>query len=165
MARNENRRNSVLKKLKRIEGEVSKRRSKDLNLILAGKMAQRLGTFAHECQECGDLLEVLDEDLSELLKTVKLRKRTGLRDYKKYFDDSRKISSHLRKAHNLVPPRYYTKSYLSLGIGIGLPLGAAIAGILGNTALLGAGLPIGIGIGVSVGSSLDSKARKNGLVI
>ncbi len=89
-------------------------------------------------------------------------------DSEKYFSKTIKekeneILKYIEKKINVVPNNYYTKRWLSLGIGaFGLPIGVVIGSFSGNRGILGAGLPIGMGIGIAVGMAMDKKAMNEG---
>lgn len=49
---------------------------------------------------------------------------------------------------------------LTIGAGIGIPLGI----IIGNPGLFGIGLPIGLALGLAIGSSIEAKYKKEGKI-
>lgn len=77
-----------------------------------------------------------------------------------------KLLEHLEKRHGLVLPDHYQNQWMAIGMSaLGLPLGAAFAFALDQTAFIGIGLPIGLALGVAFGSRKDREARAAGRVI
>ncbi|TPE42726.1 hypothetical protein [Pontibacter mangrovi] len=68
----------------------------------------------------------------------------------------------VEKELKLVPQKHYLKQWMPIGIGLGLPFGAAYASLLDNMGLFGIGIPIGMGIGIAIGTHLDNKAATEG---
>lgn len=72
----------------------------------------------------------------------------------------------VRKRSGLIPENYYTYLWMPVGMaGFGLPLGAFVFALTDNPAFIGIGLPLGIGMGGLLGAMLDNKAKKENKVI
>ncbi|BAV07087.1 hypothetical protein SAMN05421788_102282 [Filimonas lacunae] len=77
---------------------------------------------------------------------------------KPYAQNINRYDAYIRKKYKLVPAGFNLAIWMSMGIGLGLPIGAALK----NIAL---GIPIGIGLGLFIGSMLDNKAKKEDRVV
>jgi hypothetical protein len=64
----------------------------------------------------------------------------------------------IKKKYNIVSKG----TYISQGVGLGMPFGVLLGLLLGNIAL---GLPIGLMIGLIIGSALESKAKKENRIL
>lgn len=74
------------------------------------------------------------------------------------------IMKFLEKEHKIVPRNHYRNTWLAIGMAaFGIPMGVAFGTSMGNMAFLGIGLPIGMAIGIAVGTTMDQKAKENGL--
>ncbi len=72
----------------------------------------------------------------------------------------------LKRDLGIIPENYYRNQYLALGMTVfGLPLGALIATLTGNTSYLAFGMLLGIPIGIAIGSKKDQIADKENKVI
>ncbi|NJW52814.1 hypothetical protein [Salinimicrobium oceani] len=72
----------------------------------------------------------------------------------------------LEKEHELVPEKYYTTYWMTLGMSaFGLPFGVVLYAITNNPAFIALGLPIGLAIGSQYGARLDKKAAETGKVL
>lgn len=61
--------------------------------------------------------------------------------------------------------REYARGDLpSIAIGIGMPLGAALAMALGDPAYIGVGVALGAGTGVAVGTAMEASLKRKGRI-
>ncbi|MCF6240107.1 MAG: hypothetical protein L3J74_02030 [Bacteroidales bacterium] len=128
------------------------------------KVAQKIDRFSDECPVCKEskqISEELAENLFEYLKgDVKSRKA-----FEKKINA---MHDHVRKAHNIYPPFYFTSFYSLLGVVFGLLAGALIAyltipGFIKQSLLFG--FVIGLVIGRILGRIKDNRQAKAGLVL
>ncbi len=52
----------------------------------------------------------------------------------------------------------------SIAIGVGMPLGAALAMTLGDPAYIGMGVALGAGAGVAIGSTMEANLKRKGRI-
>ena len=72
----------------------------------------------------------------------------------------------LREKHDLIPEKYYTTLWLTLGMSaFGLPFGVALFAFTENPAFIAVGLPLGMGLGAVYGANLDKKTEAEGKVL
>lgn len=148
----------IIEELNKMKYKVSQSNMKRYNFQLTERIFLRLESFS-DCSECRNLINefssIIEEMKNDSLITVN----------KKYTLFLKKAKIHLQKKHRLITEGYYTNSYMAYGISIGLIFGVVFSQLIGQIAYIGIGLPVGIGIGLSIGSHLDSKAKKDGLII
>jgi hypothetical protein len=96
------------------------------------KLHKRLKQFAPDCEICASFFKELQNPNNKT---------------------QNKALSHLRSVHKIVQEKYYTNSFMALGIAIGLSYGMLISSFP-------IGMSLGLGIGLALGSSMDEKARK-----
>ena len=72
----------------------------------------------------------------------------------------------LRRDVGIIPENYYRNLYLALGMSVfGLPLGALLASLLGNSSYLIFGMLFSLAAGIAFGSRKDQIADKENKVI
>ncbi|MTI65482.1 MAG: hypothetical protein FH753_02665 [Firmicutes bacterium] len=148
----------MLEEINNLKEKTDKKSYKRYKFELLKRLILRLESFS-DCRECSELLEefsfVIQDMKKDSLKTVPKSYRLILK----------KSKSHLQKKHKLVPKGYYTELGLTFGVSAGLIFGTVFSNVIEQTSLIGMGLPLGIGIGLSIGSYMDTKAKKDGLII
>ena len=61
--------------------------------------------------------------------------------------------------------REYARGDLpSIAIGIGMPLGAALAMALGDPVYIGVGVALGAGTGIAIGSAMEANLKRKGRI-
>ncbi len=141
-------------KIEKHKKVFTKAESRKFKLELVERVAKRVDHFSSMCGEChqhkGEITILLN-NLGGLIQLSPIATSD-------YFKKIKKIVSHLRKKHKLVPSGTYTAIGNATGVALGVSIGAA----MGN---LGAGVAIGAGLGVAIGAALEAKAKKDNRTI
>lgn len=148
----------MIEEINNMKGKTDKKSYKRYKFELLKRLLLRLESFS-DCSECSELLE----EYSSVIKDMKKDSiKTVPKSYRSIF---KKSKLHLKKKHKLIPKGYYTELGLTFGVSASLIFGTIFFNVIGQTSLIGMGLPLGIGIGLSIGSYMDTKAKKDGLII
>ncbi len=146
----------LIRELKSLKGEIGSKQAKRLNLKLLQSAANKMRSFAIDCNECEKHLE----DLTGHVELIRSRhgklERRELRQHQRLLNG---IVLHMRKKHKLVAEGYYSGVGMSFGMSLGLGIGL---GMFGNPAV---GIAVGLAAGIGVGAALDNNAKKKGRVI
>ncbi len=148
----------IIEEFNKLKDKENPSDSKGYNFELTERIILRLGSIS-ECSEC----KLFINEFALLVEEISNNSLKSLN--KKYKLLIGKVLLHLQTNHNLITEGYYTNTYMSYGIAIGLPFGFLFSQLIGQMAFIGIGLPIGIVIGLLIGSNLDAKAKKEGLII
>lgn len=126
--------------------------------------SEKLNSQSSECEICKRLSEKLEKEAVELPDIIsdnfKRRKQ-----YEMVLDES---SKHLRKAHNLMPARYYMSLYTVLGLFFGLAIGFSAFLIFENgsdKSLIFGSVGAGIILGYVAGALKDLRNKKRKRVL
>lgn len=148
----------MIEEINNMKKKTDKKSWKRYNFELVERVILKLESFP-DCSECSELID----EYSYVIQDMKIESLTTVP--KRYTLILKKSKSHLQKKHKLIPEGYYTELGLTFGVSAGLIFGTVFSSAIGQTSLIGIGLPLGIGIGLSIGSYMDTKAKKDGLII
>lgn len=146
----------VIRDLKAAQGSFSKKEQREVsqlnNLINHLNNREIPETLMEKIDEKIAFLNGLQEASPGYIKNLKLVKQ--------------EILKWLKKELELVPEKYYTNYWTTLGMTVfGLPIGVVFFASTNNAAFIGIGLPIGLAIGSAHGASLDKKAKAENRVL
>lgn len=106
-----------------------------------------------------------DKELNEfktkmemLIDSIPIKENEGGINYGTFLSSLSTFKKIIKKKYNIVSKG----TYISQGVGLGMPFGVLLGLLLGNIAL---GLPIGLMIGLIIGSALESKAKKENRIL
>lgn len=129
--------------------------------------------LSHKFSKLSELIEELRkrEIPAEIIKTIndfidQINSFSGTdRQFFKVLNKAQTaILKLIEKELKLVPGNHFRNMWLAVGMAaFGMPIGIVFGISIGNMGMLAIGLPIGMAIGIAYGTSLDKKAKDQGL--
>ncbi len=128
------------------------------------KIAQKIDRFSGECAVCKESKQVSEELAENLFEYLK----GDLKSRKAFEKKVNAMHDHLRKAHKIYPPSYFTSFYSLLGVIFGMLAGAlaaylSISGFMKQSLLFG--FVIGLLVGRIAGRIKDKKQAAKAMVL
>ncbi len=131
---------------------LTEKEKKKLNIDLIIKIIDRMEALSAECEDCRQLLPVIEQ------LTIELSLVTSDKDRRKSFKKgARKLEEHLVNKHKIVRKGHYPGVFMAIGVALGVSFMTA----LDSPAFLA----VGIAIGVALGGGAEKKAEKEGRIL
>lgn len=146
---------NILAKISEKRKYIDEKKAKYYKLDLAERVINRLSSF-NECQECAEFIRNFESHIDNIGTDDKKADK----EYNKYLNT---MISHLTSKHKLVTENYYMSVFMPIGMMFGMTIGTIIMN--DGSSNISIGISLGLCFGVAIGVSMDSKAKKNGMII